>query len=237
MFSDPQSLTGRCQRPTSWKRSGFISARLLPEPDKPYGGIRRYGPADVARVRFVNRPSGSALRWMRLPTCSGSRTARTVMTQAASLNTSSAISGAARGPRADGIRVISVGVRLSCEQRHDFLPADRVASTSVVASLSKVESIEPEAASTCPGSSRPMRAVITACRHDGHPSAGRGRSHAGPARRHIRRRDRPDARLATWAACSMRRRQMLAAMSADRRHSRMTCTRCRWSMASVETAL
>lgn len=83
-----------------------------------------------------------------------------------------------------------------------------------------------------------MRAVITACRHDGHPSAGRGRSHAGPARRHIRRRDRPDARLATWAACSMRRRQMLiAAMSADRRHSRMTCTRCRWSMASVETAL
>ena len=26
---------------------------LLPEPDKPYGGIRRYGPADVARVRFV----------------------------------------------------------------------------------------------------------------------------------------------------------------------------------------
>lgn len=26
---------------------------LLPEPDKPYGGIRRYGKADVARVRFV----------------------------------------------------------------------------------------------------------------------------------------------------------------------------------------
>ncbi len=26
---------------------------LLPEPDKPYGGIRRYGEADVARVRFV----------------------------------------------------------------------------------------------------------------------------------------------------------------------------------------
>lgn len=26
---------------------------LLPEPDKPLGGIRRYGAADVARVRFV----------------------------------------------------------------------------------------------------------------------------------------------------------------------------------------
>lgn len=26
---------------------------LLPEPDKPYGGIRRYGEGDVARVRFV----------------------------------------------------------------------------------------------------------------------------------------------------------------------------------------
>lgn len=26
---------------------------LLPEPDKPYGGIRRYGETDVVRVRFV----------------------------------------------------------------------------------------------------------------------------------------------------------------------------------------
>ena len=26
---------------------------LLAEPHKPYGGIRRYGPADVARVKFV----------------------------------------------------------------------------------------------------------------------------------------------------------------------------------------
>lgn len=26
---------------------------LLPEPDKPYGGIRRYGKADVARMKFV----------------------------------------------------------------------------------------------------------------------------------------------------------------------------------------
>ena len=26
---------------------------LLPEPDRPYGSIRRYGEADVARVRFV----------------------------------------------------------------------------------------------------------------------------------------------------------------------------------------
>lgn len=34
---------------------------LLPEPDKPYGSIRRYGEADVTRVRFRNRPSGWAL--------------------------------------------------------------------------------------------------------------------------------------------------------------------------------
>lgn len=26
---------------------------LLPQPDKPYGGIRRYGETDVTRVRFV----------------------------------------------------------------------------------------------------------------------------------------------------------------------------------------
>ena len=26
---------------------------LLPEPDRPVGGIRRYGAADVARVRFI----------------------------------------------------------------------------------------------------------------------------------------------------------------------------------------
>src|SRR5258708_11650292 len=31
---------------------------LLPEPDRPYGSIRRYGEADVARVKFVK----SALR-------------------------------------------------------------------------------------------------------------------------------------------------------------------------------
>ena len=26
---------------------------LLPEPDKPYGSIRRYGTSDIARVQFV----------------------------------------------------------------------------------------------------------------------------------------------------------------------------------------
>lgn len=26
---------------------------LLPEPDKPWGGIRRYGPAELARIRFI----------------------------------------------------------------------------------------------------------------------------------------------------------------------------------------
>ena len=31
----------------------YQSKGLLPEPDKPYGSIRRYGEADVTRVRFV----------------------------------------------------------------------------------------------------------------------------------------------------------------------------------------
>lgn len=57
MFSDPQNLTiGAVAKAANvnvetirfYQRKG-----LLPEPDKPYGGIRRYGPADVARVRFV----------------------------------------------------------------------------------------------------------------------------------------------------------------------------------------
>jgi MerR family mercuric resistance operon transcriptional regulator len=36
-----------------WRPSGSISARACPEPDKPYGSIRRYGETDVTRVRFV----------------------------------------------------------------------------------------------------------------------------------------------------------------------------------------
>lgn len=33
---------------------GFYQRKgLLPQPDRPYGSIRRYGEADVARVRFV----------------------------------------------------------------------------------------------------------------------------------------------------------------------------------------
>lgn len=27
--------------------------KLLPEPERPYGGIRRYGPAEVSRLRFI----------------------------------------------------------------------------------------------------------------------------------------------------------------------------------------
>lgn len=57
MSNDPQSLTiGALAKAANvnvetirfYQRKG-----LLPEPDKPYGGIRRYGEADVARVRFV----------------------------------------------------------------------------------------------------------------------------------------------------------------------------------------
>ncbi len=57
MSNDPQSLTiGALAKAANvnvetirfYQRKG-----LLPEPDKPYGGIRRYCQADVARVRFV----------------------------------------------------------------------------------------------------------------------------------------------------------------------------------------
>jgi MerR family mercuric resistance operon transcriptional regulator len=36
---------------------------LLPEPDKPYGSIRRYGEADVTRVRFVKSASAVGRSW------------------------------------------------------------------------------------------------------------------------------------------------------------------------------
>lgn len=38
---------------------------LLPEPDKPYGGIRRYGEPDVARVRFVKVCSAARIQARR----------------------------------------------------------------------------------------------------------------------------------------------------------------------------
>lgn len=31
---------------------------LLPQPQKPYGGIRRYGASDIARVRFIKSAQG-----------------------------------------------------------------------------------------------------------------------------------------------------------------------------------
>lgn len=42
---------------------------LLPEPDKPYGSIRRYGEADVTRVRFVKSASGSDSASTRSQSC------------------------------------------------------------------------------------------------------------------------------------------------------------------------
>lgn len=48
---------------------------LLLEPDKPYGSIRRYGEANVTRVRFVKSASGWASAWMRSPSCCGWRMA------------------------------------------------------------------------------------------------------------------------------------------------------------------
>ena len=57
MMNDPQNLTiGAFAKAAGinvesirfYQRKG-----LLPEPERPVGSIRRYGPADVARVRFV----------------------------------------------------------------------------------------------------------------------------------------------------------------------------------------
>jgi MerR family mercuric resistance operon transcriptional regulator len=44
---------------------------LLPEPDKPYGSIRRYGEADVTRVRFVKSAQRLGLAWTKSPSYCG----------------------------------------------------------------------------------------------------------------------------------------------------------------------
>ncbi len=38
---------------------------LLPEPERPSGSVRRYGPADVARVRFVKSAQRSGFSQAR----------------------------------------------------------------------------------------------------------------------------------------------------------------------------
>ena len=57
MESDQQSLTiGAVAKAAgvNVETVRFYQRRaLLPEPEKPYGGIRRYAAKDVARVRFV----------------------------------------------------------------------------------------------------------------------------------------------------------------------------------------
>ncbi len=48
---------------------------LLPEPDKPYGSIRRYGEADVTRVRFVKSAQRLGFSWTKSPSYCGWRMA------------------------------------------------------------------------------------------------------------------------------------------------------------------
>ena len=48
---------------------------LLPEPDKPYGSIRRYGEADVTRVRFVKSAQRLGFSLDESPSCCGWRMA------------------------------------------------------------------------------------------------------------------------------------------------------------------
>ena len=53
---------------------------LLPEPDKPYGSIRRYGEADVTRVRFVKSAQrlGFSLLSSKQPTSSETKPRRPI---------------------------------------------------------------------------------------------------------------------------------------------------------------
>ena len=52
---------------------------LLPEPDRPIGGVRRYGPADVDRVKFVKSAQRLGFNRMRSRNCSNWKTAPIAM--------------------------------------------------------------------------------------------------------------------------------------------------------------
>ena len=100
MFSDPQSLTiGAVARAANVnvETIRFYQRKGLLPPDKPYGGIRRYGPADVARVRFVKSAQRLGFTLDEVADLLRLEDGTHCHDAAASLNTSSAISG--RGSR------------------------------------------------------------------------------------------------------------------------------------------
>lgn len=98
---------------------------LLPEPDKPYGSIRRYGEADVTRVRFVKSAQrlGFSLdeiaELLRLDD-------GTHCEEASSLAEHKLQDVREKNdrPGAHGNRAIRTCVRLPCAARERFLPAD-----------------------------------------------------------------------------------------------------------------
>ncbi len=98
---------------------------LLPEPDKPYGSIRRYGEADVARVKFVKSAQrlGFSLDevagLLRLDDGAHCDEARVLAEQKL---------GQARGSATDRVSFGATGSRLLCEPRDCFLSADRFAA-------------------------------------------------------------------------------------------------------------
>jgi MerR family mercuric resistance operon transcriptional regulator len=101
---------------------------LLPEPDKPYGSIRRYGEADVARVKFVKSAQrlgfsldevAGLLRLDDGAHCDEARARRAEARGCA---------GETRGSAADRVGVGAAGSRLLCEPRDGFLSADRFAA-------------------------------------------------------------------------------------------------------------
>jgi len=107
-------------------RPGLVKG-LLPEPAWPYGSIRRYGRADVARVKFVKSAQrlGFSLdeiaELLRLED-------GTYCDEASRLAEHKLQDVQAGRPGAHGVRAVTARVRLPCTQGKCFVPADRLAA-------------------------------------------------------------------------------------------------------------
>jgi len=98
---------------------------LLPEPDKPYGSIRRYGKADVTRVRFVKSAQRLGFRLDEIGELLKLDDGRQHHGRAQT-------SGRARKDGRSGAYgkcAIRAGARLPCPQGGRILPADCVAAS------------------------------------------------------------------------------------------------------------
>ncbi len=66
---------------------------LIPEPDRPYGSIRRYGLGDVARVQFVKAAQRLGSVWTKSSNCCVSKTVPIAKKQVISQSKSSKMCG------------------------------------------------------------------------------------------------------------------------------------------------